>query len=84
VRWYFSDINTPARLDKTNSYNRGDTGKGSGTLTVGNYNESIHQHGKDRQFRGRLGGIKIFGSRIGPRGALPLTDICKHQQQDAP
>ena len=84
VHWYFGDADTPAKLDKTTSYNRGDTGKGSGTLTIGNYNESIHQHGKDRQFRGRLGGIKIFGSRIGSRGALPLTDIRKHQQQDAP
>ncbi|MGD8500475.1 MAG: hypothetical protein PVJ86_07490, partial [Phycisphaerales bacterium] len=80
VRWYFGDADSPARLDRTTSYSRGPTGKGSGTLTIGNYNESIQRHGKDRQFRGRLRGIEIFGSRIGHRGALSLSDIRKHQQ----
>jgi hypothetical protein len=84
VRWYFGDADTPAQLDRTTSYSRGATGKGSGALTIGNYNESIQQHGKDRQFRGRLGGIKIFGSRIGPRGALSLGDIHKQQRQETP
>jgi PKD repeat protein len=81
VRWYFGDADRPAELDKTVSYWRGPTGKGSGTLTIGNYNESIQQHGKDRQFRGRLRGIEIFGSRIGPRGALSLSDIHRCQQE---
>jgi hypothetical protein len=80
VRWYFGDADSPAQLDRTTSYSRGPTGKGSGTLTIGNYNESIQRHGKDRQFRGRLRGIEIFGSRIGHRGALSLSDIRKHQQ----
>jgi hypothetical protein len=84
VRWYFGDADHPARLNKTTSYSRGPTGTASGTLTIGNYNESIQQHGKDRQFRGRLSGIEIFGSRIGPRGALPLTDIRQRQQQNSP
>ncbi|MFH1717110.1 MAG: DUF5060 domain-containing protein [Planctomycetota bacterium] len=84
VCWYFGDSGSPARLDKTTSYSSGPTGKGGGTLTIGNYNESIHQHGKDRQFRGSLRGIKIFGSRIGNRGALSLSDIRKHQQQAEP
>jgi len=84
VCWYFGDVGTPARLDRTTSYNRGPTGKESGKLTVGNYNESIQRHGKDRQFRGRLGGIKIFGSRIGPAGALSINNIRKHQKKDAP
>jgi hypothetical protein len=81
VRWYFGDADNPAELDKTTSYSRGPTGKGSGTLTIGNYNESIHQAGKDRQFRGNLRGIEIFGSRIAHRGALSLNDIRKHQRQ---
>lgn len=81
VRWYFGDAGSPAELDKTTSYSRGPTGKGSGTLTIGNYNESIQQHGKDRQFRGSLRGIEIFGSRIGSRGALSLSDIRRSQQQ---
>jgi hypothetical protein len=82
VRWYFGDANHPARLVKTTSYSRGPTGTASGTLTIGNYNESIQQHGKDRQFRGSLRGIEIFGSRIGPRGVLSLSDIRQRQQQD--
>jgi len=84
VHWYFGDADSPAALDKTTSYSRGPTGKGSGTLTIGNYNESIHRAGKDRQFRGRLRGIEIFGSRIAHRGALSLSDIRKHQQQNDP
>ena len=79
VCWYFGDADTPAQLDRTTTYNRGPTGTGSGTLTVGNYNETIQRHGKDRQFRGRLRGIQVFGSRIGPRGALSLSAIRKHQ-----
>ena len=83
VRWYFGDADTAAKLDRTTSYSRGPTGKGSGTLTVGNYNESIQRHhGKDRQFRGQLRGIQILGSRIGPRGALSLNAIRKHQRDD--
>ncbi len=82
VRWYFGDPDAAAKLDRTTSYSRGPTGKGSGTLTVGNYNESIQRHGKDRQFRGQLRGIQIFGSRIGPRGALSLNAIRKHQRDD--
>jgi hypothetical protein len=81
VRWYFGDVDNPAELDRMTSYSRGPTGKGSGTLTIGNYNESIHQAGKDRQFRGRLRGIEIFGSRIALRGALSLSDIRQHQQK---
>jgi hypothetical protein len=84
VRWYFGDVYCPAELDRTTSYSRGPTGKGSGTLTIGNYNKSIHQAGKDRQFRGRLQGIEIFGSRIAQRGALSLSDIRRRQQKDRP
>ncbi len=79
VHWYFGDADKPAELDAVTSYSRGPTGIGSGTLTIGNYNESIQRHGKDRQFRGKLRGIKIFGSRISARGALSLRDIQKHQ-----
>jgi len=82
VRWYFGDADSPAELDRTTGYSRGPTGKGSGTLTVGNYNETIHRHGLDRQFRGRIRGMKIFGSRIGPGGALSLSVIRKHQREE--
>jgi len=82
VRWYFGDADTPAELDRATSYSRGPTGKGSGTLTIGNYNETIHRHGVDRQFRGRLRGIEIFGSRIGPGGALSLNAVRNRQRGD--
>jgi len=52
VHWYFGDADTAVELDRTTSCCRGPTDKGSVTLTVGNCNESIQHHGKDRQFRG--------------------------------
>ena len=75
VKWYFGDADTPAKLDKATKYNNGPTGTGSGRLTIGNYNETLHGNGKDRQFRGRLRGIAIFGSRVGSGGALSLSAI---------
>lgn len=84
VHWYFGGTERVAQLDRATSYAVGPTGSGSGPLTIGNYNETIHQHGKDRQFRGALRGIRIFGSRISPRGALGLEDIRQHQQQGRP
>ena len=80
VRWYFGDAATPAALDRTTTHAAGPTGTGSGTLTIGNYNETIHEHGTDRQFRGSLRGILIFGSRVGAAAALPLETIRKHQE----
>jgi hypothetical protein len=80
VAWHFGDSDAAAKLDRTTTYSRGPTGKGSGPLTLGNYNETIHRHGLDRQFRGRIRGIQIFGSRIGPRGALSLREIQRRQQ----
>ena len=82
VRWYFGDEKAPAEPDRTTSYSRGPTGKGSGTLTIGNYNESIQRHGKDRQFRGGIRGIEIFGSRTGSGGALSISEIRKHQHEN--
>jgi hypothetical protein len=84
VHWYFGDTGTPAQFDKVMSCSRGPTDKGSGPLTIGNYNETIQHHGQDRQFRGRLRCIEIFGSRIGPRGALSLNDIRQRQQLTTP
>jgi hypothetical protein len=79
VRWYFGGPKTPAVLDRTTSYNNGPTGKGSGPLTIGNYNETIHNHGTDRQFRGQLHAVQIFGSKTGSDGALSVAAIRKHQ-----
>jgi len=79
VRWYFGGPKTPATLDRTVSYGRGATGRGSGPLTVGNYNTTIHQHGRDRQFRGQLHAVQISGSRTGAGGALSEAAIRKLQ-----
>jgi hypothetical protein len=79
VRWYFGGPKTPAVLDKTTSYNNGPTGSGSGPLTIGNYNQTIHNHGTDRQFRGQLHAVQIFGSKTGASGALGIESIRKLQ-----
>ncbi|MBC8870930.1 MAG: DUF1593 domain-containing protein [Planctomycetes bacterium] len=75
VHWYFGDPKTAAALDRTTSYDAGPTGAGSGVLTIGNYNPTIHRHGTDRQFRGQLHAIRVFGSRTGSDGALSLQSI---------
>ena len=80
VRWYFGDESAPALPDRTTTYARGPTGKGSGPLTVGNYNTTIHRHGADRQFRGQLRNITIHGSRLSSRGALGPAEIRKLQR----
>jgi len=79
VRWYFGNAGTPAELDRTQTYARGPTGRASGRLAVGNYSEALHGHGMDRQFRGAIRGLAIFGSRAGGRGALSREAIRRHQ-----
>ena len=79
VRWYFGGPTAPADLDRTTSHSAGATGTGSGSLTVGNYNTTIHRHGTDRQFRGQLHAVQIVGSRTGPGGALGIAAVRKLQ-----
>jgi len=79
VCWYFGTPDSPADLDKKTTYLAGPTGTQSGPLTVGNYNETIQQHGTDRQFRGRLHGIQIFGSKNGAEGVLDRQMIRRLQ-----
>ena len=75
VRWYFGDAETPPTPDAVTDYNKGPTDAGSRLLTVGNYNPPLHSHGLDRQFRGQLRGIEIYGSLISSKGALSLDEI---------
>ncbi|NLT78121.1 MAG: DUF1593 domain-containing protein [Planctomycetes bacterium] len=82
VRWYFGGPDSAASLDRKMSYSAGPTGSDSGPLTIGNYNQTIHRHGTDRQFRGYLHGIQIFGSRRGTDGALDRETI-RQLQVDA-
>jgi len=82
VCWYFGGSGSPAELDRKTSYPAGPTGTNSGPLTVGNYNQTIHRHGTDRQFRGYLHGIQIFTSQRGADGALEAETI-RRLQADA-
>ncbi len=75
VAWHFGGPDSAAKLDRRTSYTAGPTGSDSGPLTVGNYNRTIHNHGTDRQFRGYLHGIQIFGSKRGKNGALDIETI---------
>jgi hypothetical protein len=84
VVFSFGDLGTPATPGRTNTYAAGPTGRGSGLLAVGNYNPPLQKHGLDRQFRGTLYGIRIFGSRAAGRGALSLNDIRRYQEDKPP
>ena len=80
IRVFGDPLPNGGRGDRATSYARGPTGRGSGELTVGNYNTTLHRHGLDRQFRGGLRAIEVFGSRIGPAGALGPEAIRRRQR----
>lgn len=75
VCWYFSPhVDAPSatdlKLDRKATYNNGPVGTDLGGLAIGNFNETMHGYGLERQFRGAIRGLKIFGSWVGGRGAL--------------
>ncbi len=75
VKWYLSSpVDAPGavglRLDRTSSYNHGPVGMDLRGLVIGNFNETMHSYGLDRQFRGEIRGLEIFGSRTGTGGCL--------------
>lgn len=83
VRWYFSEPRdapgeAAVALDRTTSYNAGPVDADIGPLAIGNFNGTMRSFGMDRQFRGEIRGLQIFGSRIGPRGAIDVKDITKY------
>mgnify|MGYP000451115915 CR=1 FL=1 len=83
VCWYFSPpLDAPgateARLDRKTSYNNGPVGANVQALAIGNFNQTMHGYGLDRQFRGDIRGLQLFGSRLGRRGALGLRAIHQH------
>jgi hypothetical protein len=49
-----------------------------GPLVIGNFNETMRGHGLDRQFRGEIRALQLFGSRVSGRGALALEQIKQH------
>ncbi len=76
VAWSFSrpldqpDNNAPIHLDRRNTYNVGAVANQIGPLAIGNFNRTMKSYGYDRQFRGQIRDVKVFGSRISSRGAL--------------
>ena len=81
VHWYFSSpVSAPRddvdiKLDHATTYNVGPVAAEIAPLAIGNFNETMRGYGLDRQFRGQIGNLRIFGSRIGGRGALVPSDI---------
>lgn len=80
VSWYFSrPLDAPAaasvELDRRTSYNVGPVAIDIGPLAVGNFNETMHGYGLDRQFRGEIRHLQVFGSRVSDRGAQSLAQL---------
>lgn len=82
VGWYFSGPHdepgpTAFALDRKTTYNVGPVAGDIGPLAIGNFNETMHGYGLDRQFRGQIRGLEIYGSRVGGRGALSPEQLSK-------
>lgn len=87
VRWYFSrPQDQPGRsdlaLDRKTTYNVGPVAADLGPLAIGNFNETMHGYGLDRQFRGQIRGLEIYGSRVGGGGALSADEINQRQARE--
>ena len=83
VTWYFSPPldrpeHTAVALDRVTTYNVGAVSADVGPLAIGNFNETMRSYGLDRQFRGEIRALQVFGSRVSGRGALSLETISKH------
>ncbi len=83
VSWYFSSpLDAPGqadvKLDRHSTYSAGAVGVDVGPLCIGNFNPTMRSYGMDRQFRGQIRGLQVFGSRLADRGALDLQTIVKH------
>ncbi len=69
VRWSFSaplDAPDPAAIpvpDRTTSHAAGPVGRDIGPLAIGNFNATLRGAGLDRQFRGEIRDLTLFGSR---------------------
>jgi PKD repeat protein len=80
VSWYFSlpldePASTSVTLDRKTSYHAGPVDNDVGPLVIGNFNETMRDYGFDRQFRGEIRAVQLFGSRVTGRGALKADDI---------
>ncbi len=82
VHWYFSPpMPSPQdpqlSFDRSTTYNVGPVGTDIGPVAVGNFNETMKSYGLDRQFRGQIRNLQLYGSRVGSRGALSLDELRK-------
>ena len=82
VSWYFSaPTDSPAlaalALDRKTSYHAGPVATDIGPLAIGNFNPTMRSYGLDRQFRGEIRALQLFGSRLGGRGAFSAETIGK-------
>ena len=80
VSWYFSapsdePAQSPITLDRRTAYHAGPVDSDVGPLVIGNFNETMRGYGLDRQFRGEIRALQMFGSRVGGRGALKAEEI---------
>ncbi len=80
VSWYFSQpaderATAAVTLDRSTTYRVGPVGMDVGPLVLGNFNETMRTYGLDRQFRGEIRALRLFGSRVGGRGALTADEI---------
>ena len=77
VRWSFSapldapDPAAPLAPDRVTSHAAGPVGADIGPLAVGNFNATLRSAGLDRQFRGEIRSLTLFGSRADNAGAAP-------------
>lgn len=83
VAWYFSAPQETSgkveiTLDRKTAYRNGSLGAEVESLAIGNFNRTMQGHGLDRQFRGEILGLQIFGSRVTSRGAQDLETVRKN------
>jgi hypothetical protein len=80
VSWYFgAPSEAPGQctvtLDRRTAYHAGPIGSDVGPVALGNFNPTMSGYGLDRQFRGEIRALQIFGSRAAGRGALKADEI---------
>jgi hypothetical protein len=83
VKFYFSENPyVDAKLDVTVDYDKGPTGaKIAPYLTVGNLPAQARPMSPDKNFRGGIDELRIFGSTLDGSGALDLPHLIKIQNR---
>ena len=80
VSWYFSPPSEApgpctVSLDRRTACHAGPIDSDVGPLALGNFNPTMSGYGLDRQFRGEIQALQVFGSRASGRGALKADEI---------